>query len=361
MLLYPLVKGDIMGKVKTIGKWQLNENMWATNNLNMTEKGKSLSVVKYNLVKNNNLPQYDYLILCTGCRVENFSHDMEVVKDKYDGVDKIINYFSNTDKNIIVRNILLDNDAPLNLEAKWLATYINNLAMGDNINSINMLGVSKGAVMAFNMSKHLHPFALQKTNLYTVAAPFNGTLLASPKYLFQKINDIVYNKIHNKVITKQVLNVLQIIFNSISSNSHMDYDIALPNGIEEDKKNLYDETFIKNMFTDENLLATMNLCQYYNICTGIDKNTLKEAIKTLNFTGIGLCLVDKLVFDEISDGLVPLTSQKEIENHLPEFKSISIPSSHHGVTSNNRVFKSILQIIDDTVSMQNEKKLSKKR
>lgn len=136
----------------------------------------------------------------------------------------------------------------------------------------------------------------------------------------------------------------------------MDYDIAIPNGIPSSKFEVYDESFIKNIFSDSNTKSIKKIMSFKNIVTGIDNNTLKEAIKTMNFTGIGLCILDDLFFENKSDGMVYTKDQRIVEDIL-NIKSYKLKSSHHDVNSNIRVVNDVLSIVDDTIEESNEKRL----
>ena len=50
--------------------------------------------------------------------------------------------------------------------------------------------------------------------------------------------------------------------------------------------------------------------------TGINKNTLKEAMCTMSLSGIGLCLLDDMFFDNKSDGMVYVDSQRKVEKFI---------------------------------------------
>ena len=146
------------------------------------------------------------------------------------------------------------------------------------------------------------------------------------------------------------------IYEYLCSNSHMDYDIAVPGEIPQERTYLYDKSFIKDIFDKKNIDALKHINSFTNITTGIDANTLPEAIKTFNINGIGLCLMDELLFDKPSDGMVRVKDQKAIESVI-ETDSINLQSSHHDVYSNNRTYSEVLDIVDDIIQEYDEKKL----
>ncbi len=70
---------------------------------------------------------------------------------------------------------------------------------------------------------------------------------------------------------------------------------------------------------------------YQNICTVINDKTAKEILKKGDLLGIGLLLMDELFFDEPSDGLVLLSAQKSIEQHISREgnpNNLLLPSPH---------------------------------
>lgn len=345
-----------MGTIESIGRWDLEHNLWITPNKEMY--GKSFAIANYSPIQNNEHSEYDYFILCEGVRVENGSSDNKTIKESYGGVSTLIKQFEGYSRNIIIKQIMCDNDAPLSQQGALLATQINQIAPNPYINSINVLGHSKCAVMCFDMIKHLHEVSLSKTNLYTNSTPFQGTLLASPKLLFEDLESVVNSKINNSFISKKVIDIIRTIYPLISSNSHMDYDISLPNGIPEEFLHLYDPLLIENIFSEENLNAIQRLHSYHNVYTKIDKNTLRTAIKECNFAGIGLYILDELLFNKGSDGFVTFDSQSSIERHIP-VNSIYLQASHHGLFTSTSLISDYMHRIKDNLDEDEEKRLFK--
>jgi len=353
-----------MGTIEVIGKWDLEKNNWQKITKE-SEKGRAFAFVDYQKINNNEQElKYDYIILAQGSRVENHSKDFITVKEKEVGINKIINYFQNSNKNIIIKLFLMDADAPINEDAKLFAQYIDNLSLNPNTNSINIIGISKCGAMAFNIPKYFKSLtSFNKTNIYTVATPFDGTKMAFPLIFYPEIKKLIISKLGDNKISNLVYNELITFYEKISSNSHMDYDIAMLGGIPPEKIHLYDESFIKNIFSTSNIAAIAKLQSYKNIITGIDSKTLNEAIRTMNFTGIGLCILNDLFFEKKSDGMVMTESQKLVEsqNIIEGLKSNILISSHHDVMSNHRVLKKLLGIVDDTLGEQQEIALYKKK
>lgn len=251
----------------------------------------------------------------------------------------------------------MDADAPIIEDARLLAKYIDSLAEEESTNSINIIGLSKCSAMNIYIPRfYKSSKSYIKTNMYNIAAPYNGTKLASPLIFYPEVKKLIISKIGEGYLADKIYNSLIKFYESISSNSHMDYDIAIPGGIEESRRDVYDESFIKNIFCNDNVEAIKQIASFKNILTGIDNKTLKEAIKTMNFTGIGLCILDDLFFDNKSDGMVYIEDQRKVEDIL-DIKSYKLISAHHDVNSNIRVFNDVLHIVDDTIEATNEKRL----
>lgn len=339
-----------MGKIKGIAKYDLLNNKWKYD-INDEEKGKAFSIVSYKKIINNDSDKYDYIIFCDGYRVENVSSDMENVKASKNGIDKIYNFFKNTNRNVIIKTILIDMDAPLEEDSKLLADLINKL---EDANSINIIGISKCGVMAFNMAKYIK--LKDKTNIYTIASPFTGTLMASPKYIYQKFKEIISSVISDEDMVIKISNALLEKYEGICSNSHMDYDIALPGGVNSNGLNKYDEKFLKNIFSKENIKGIEDINFYQNFTTGIDEDTFVECMQTLNFTGMGLCILNKFVMGGKTDGFVSTESQEEVEKYIDK-KSIHLKSSHHAVFSNDRLSNKVLKIVNNNIKEYSKKKV----
>ena len=346
-----------MGIIDVKGKWNLNNNSWCENVV-CDSRGRSFAFVNYEEIINNENEGIDYLIFAYGTRVEDCSKDFLTVKDSYMGIDKAISYFKKLNKNIVISLFLMDADAPIVEDARKIARYIDNLSMLPNTNSVNLVGMSKCGAMLFNTPKFFkRESSFRKTSVYTVATPFTGTKLASPSIFYPEIERLIVSKFGKNKLSDIVYRELIKMYEGVSSNSHMDYDIAMLGGITGDKLRLYDDSLIKNMFSKDNIEAISRLSNYRNLVTGIDDKTLGEAIRTMNFNGIGLCLLNELFFDEKSDGMVTTDAQREIERQegMDFLKSDLLLSSHHDVASNNRVFGNVLYILNDTIDEHNEK------
>ena len=346
-----------MSKVDIIGKWDLSNNSWY-DPYTEEERGKSLSLVSLKSVETDESYNYEYFIFCPGIRLENVSKDSKTVSDKAGDIDKAIKYFSKLDKNIHMKLLLLDNDAPLKEESIFLGNHIESISSNPHINSINVIAHSQGAALAFNSLKYIRkPLALSKTNLFTTAVPFKGTIMASPLYLYPRLEDIIKNKISNEFLVQRLMEGLTKLYESFSSNSHMDYDIAIPGGA----NSKYDKSFIKNLLSEENISMISKINSYHNIYTKIESDTFKKCLKTGDLTGMVLCLIDDIVFTEKSDGIVPLSSQQALENLNPEgLKIHQVKSSTHNIFGNVQDAYEVFSIINDEIDETKEKAYYKK-
>ena len=346
-----------MSKVDIIGKWDLSNNSWY-DPYTEEERGKSLSLVSLKSVETDESYNYEYFIFCPGIRLENVSKDSKTVSDKAGDIDKAIKYFSKLDKNIHMKLLLLDNDAPLKEESVFLGNHIESISSNPHINSINVIAHSQGAALAFNSLKYIRkPLALSKTNLFTTAVPFKGTIMASPLYLYPRLEDIIKNKISNEFLVQRLMEGLTKLYESFSSNSHMDYDIAIPGGA----NSKYDKSFIKNLLSEENISMISKINSYHNIYTKIESDTFKKCLKTGDLTGMVLCLIDDIVFTEKSDGIVPLSSQQALENLNPEgLKIHQVKSSTHNIFGNVQDAYEVFSIINDEIDETKEKAYYKK-
>ena len=337
-----------MGKIDIIAKWDLEKNKW-TQSSDLKDIGRSFAIANYKKIINDN-GKINYIIIDQGSRVEDHSKDFFNIKETEVGIDNVISHYERCNGNYDIKLFLMDADAPIIEDAKLFANYVEKLASLPNTNSVNIVGLSKCSVMNFYVPRFFkNSDTYKKTNIYNIASPYEGTKFASPKIFYPEIKRVFKSDILCNTLVKN-------IYEKISSNSHMDYDIAIPGGIPAEKLHIYDESFIKNLFCTDNVEAVKRLNSFKNILTSIDSNVRKEAIKTLNFYGIALCLFDKMFFDGKSDGMVYTSSQRKVEDVL-DIKSYSI-KSHHDVNSNIRAFNEVLGIVDDTIDEFDDKNKS---
>jgi hypothetical protein len=342
-----------MGQIQVFGKWSLEKGIWIKNP-DEKEFGRSFAIANYDRIINDD-GKINYIIFTHGSRVEDHSKNFFEIKEKKAGMKNIISHYQNSNGNYCIKLFLMDADAPIVEDAKLLAKYIEMLAAMPTTNSVNIIGLSKCSVMNFYLPRFFKTAAtFDKTNIYNIAAPYDGTKLASPLIFYPEVKKVISSKISNERLANTIYQKIISFYEGISSNSHMDYDIAISGGIPESKQHVYDEMFIKNVFVDENVEAVKKLNSFKNFVTGIDSNTLKEAISTMNFTGIGLCILNDVFFEKKSDGMVYISSQQQVDD-VVGIKSYKLVSAHHDVPNNTRAMNDVLSAVDDTIGEFNEK------
>lgn len=344
-----------MGTIDIFAKWDLEKNDWSQSD-NLKDIGRSFAIASYKRIINDN-GKINYIIIDQGSRVENHSKDFSTIKETEVRIDNVIRHYERSNGNYDIKLFLMDADAPITEEAKLFANYVELLASLPDTNSVNIIGLSKCSVMNFYVPRFFkNSETFKKTNVYNIASPYDGTKFASPKIFFPEIKSVVeyyfrkYNLLNfdTEEIEKKLYSFLtKNAYEGISSNSHMDYDIAIPGGIPDERIHLYDENVIKNVFCTDNVEAVKRLNSFKNILTSIDSSVRIKAIMTGNLFGIALCLFDKIFFEGKSDGMVLTSSQRKVEDVL-DIKSYSI-KSHHDVNSNIRAFNEVLGIVDDTI------------
>ena len=334
-----------MGTIDIFAKWNLEKNEWVQSS-DLKDRGRSFAIASYKRIINDN-GKINYIIIDQGSRVEDHSKDFSTIKETEVRIDNVIRHYERCNGNYDIKLFLMDADAPIVEDAKLFANYVDYLASLSDTNSVNIVGLSKCSVMNFYVPRFFkNRETFKKTNVYNIASPYEGTKFASPKIFYPEIKRVFKSDIVCNILVKNV-------YEKKSSNSHMDYDIAIPGGIPEERIHLYDENFIKNVFCTDNVEAVKRLNSFKNILTSIDSEVRKEAIITGNLYGIALCLFDKRFFDGKSDGMVYTSSQKKVEDVL-DIKSYSI-KSHHDVNSNIRAFNEVLGIVDDTIDEFDDK------
>lgn len=349
-----------MGKVISIKKWDLNNNSWK-NIVNDEDKKRALSIATYGTIRHTESDDINYIILADGCRVENHTKNASHIGNNHAGISNIISYFENKKENYKIELLLVDNDAPLIEESKFLASYVDYLARFSTTKTINVIGLSKCGVIAFDMMKYLKSqFSKMKARVYSVSSPYMGTVMASPLFLERKVRTIIEAKIGKTFLVDNITKALMDLYYSIMSNSHMDLDIAIPGEIPEHLMSNYDSSFLQNIFSNSNISSISNVKHYQNICTVIDDTTLKNALKSGNFAAIGLCILNDVLFDGKSDGMVSLDSQKRIEDFYSDEHSASkIITTSHGALSIPIYANELLDIVNS--NMLDDTKLQRTR
>lgn len=138
-----------MGKINVIGKWNLEKYQWQ---LNPNEKEVRM--------------------------------------------DNVIKHYQSKNGNYDIRLFLMDADAPIIEDARLLAKYIDSLAEEESTNSINIIGLSKCSAMNIYIPRfYKSSKSYIKTNMYNIAAPYNGTKLASPLIFYPEVKKLIISKI----------------------------------------------------------------------------------------------------------------------------------------------------------------------
>lgn len=321
-----------MGKIDVISKWNLANGTWETASNDV--RGRSFAFSNYDPIVNSSLRDVNYIIFSWGNRVEDLSKDTINIRNYKGQISRILGYLKKySTVNYEVIYYMLDADAPLVEDAKKIAELVDELSSHTNTSSINIMGHSKcGAINMYIPSFFKNERSFDLTSIYNISTPYNGTLLASPLIFYPKVKDLVVSKFGNNEFSNKVYNGLINLYESISSNSHMDYDIAKNGGIPTEWFNKYDDSFIKNILSDANINALKQVKNFMNFTTGINEDTFSDSLIHGDIVSIGLCLLDCWFFEEKSDGLVQTSDQKIIEDYL-SIKSIDLDSSHRLGTS----------------------------
>ena len=336
-----------MGVVKNIGKYDINTNDWY-HPVKKEDKLTSLSIVKYKPIKNLDSDIFNYVIAIDGCRLENHSEDVLKVDDNRGGMNNIIDYFNNKEMNTKIYLLLVDKEAPLKKESLYISNVINKLVNNINVNSINVLGISKGGLIAYNAMKYLiNDNNKIKTNIYAYSAPYNGTIMASPIYLKESLTEYINSHFSSKYMNEILVNKIMEYYYKTSSNSHMDLDIAINGGIPINLMKGYDSTFLNDMFSKDNINGLNNVHSYNNICAIATDKVLKESILKSDMFDIGLCLLNKILFNGNGDGFVDIASSSTIDYHT-NVNSIYIESTHR-LTHNNKALTKILDMVKKNI------------
>ena len=340
-----------MGIINPIAKWDLKRNKWDYS-VKYEEVGKSYSYINYSDDREN----VNYIIFSPGVRMENVENSNNAL-DKNLQIESILKHFNSLEDKYNIKMQLMDKDAPIIEEAKLQAQLVDRLSIDNKTKSITLVGYSKCGVMNFYVPSFFkNEESFKKTNIINIATPYKGTIMASNKLIFKTFNKGLIDKLKSKKISYILSNKFKKFYENTSSNSHMDYDISIPNGITEEKEHLYDKNFIRNVFRRENVDSIKKVKRFVNVSTGVDKNTLRNAIKSFNIGNIELYLMEKYILKNKSDGIVSIDSQLEVEKHI-NVKSKKIKSCTHNVHSDKRCLNDLLNIIDETI---NAKKYIKK-
>ena len=321
-----------MGKVVCVSKWDLESNNWIRIEEGKIDK-KALSIGLFNPIKNNASGETNYIIFADSMRLENHTPHGSYISNSAGGVDNISRYFAGKDENFEILLFLVDNDAPLVEESKFMAFLVDGYANIPTAKTVNVIGTSKCGTIAFDMMKYLRsPLNKEKTYVYSISSPYLGTPMASPLYFARNARAAIEAKLGKNPFSDKVIKSVVYIYNHMLSNSHMDLDIAMAGGVPSDLQSKYDPSFLKNIFSDSNLLSLTNVKHYENICTVINDATLKNGLQVGSLTTLGLCILNDCIFGGNSDGMVSLDSQQKIDEYYSnEHAESKLITSSHGV------------------------------
>ena len=339
-----------MGVIKYASKWDLKSQSWTepTKVSKPRSFGVATHMSDYDIIKNSKDRGINYIFVCYGTRIEDSSKASKKISNNTFYINKMVKFFKeNSENNYVIRFVMLDADAPLIEDARKLAGFIDELAKGKDTSSINIIGHSKcGAMNMYIPSFYKNPRSLALTNLYNVSTPYVGTLIASPLIFYPEVKKLVVTRFGKNKLSDSIYESLIKFYESICSNSHMDYDIAKKDGVPEEKSDRYDKYFVQEMFSKENIEAINKVGGFYNFTTKFSKDTIPEALSKADYITVGLNLLDKWFFDCESDGFVKTYEQRIVEEHL-DVSSVNLSASHF--LYNNDEYKKVFECIDNTV------------
>lgn len=344
-----------MTKIIPVKKYDLASDTFSTE-VNKNNIINSLSYVREEYTHDEEDASYEYIIFANGYRVKDIALDGINIRGNNNFAERIVNYFKKKKKNVVVIHILVDSDAPLDLESRMIARKVEELAKKDTVRSISLIGHSKCGVMFFNMPKYFrNSTTFEKSSIYTSAAPFQGCLIATPKLFLHQVKQAIFQKLP-KPINELTYNALRNYYHSSSSNSHMDNDIALPGSIID----RYDPNFIRRTFDRINIEAIKKVRHFHNFITGVDENSLVKALKRRDYTSVGLCLMDRFFMDETTDGFIESRSQESISSFI-EVPTHRINSATHNYLVHDDELIIILDTINQNIEEDRERHKQLKR
>jgi hypothetical protein len=112
------------------------------------------------------------------------------IDEKIYRMDNVIEHYKNQKGNYIIQCFFIDKDAPIIETAKKFANYIDSLSINPSTKTINIMGVSKCGAMSFYTPRFFkQQESFDKTNIFNVAVPYQGTKFASPDLIIPEIKD----------------------------------------------------------------------------------------------------------------------------------------------------------------------------
>ena len=194
-------------------------------------------------------------------------------------MNKLYEYFDKENDDYDIRLYLVDAEAPIKEDANLLAQYIDTLALNPKTKSISLIGISECETMAFYVPNFFkEEDSYKKTNIYTIGSPFNGTIAYSPKYIYELIKDRIISIFGDTFFSEVLCKRVVTIYKEMLISSHRFHDVSVINGISCDKLEFYDSSFIREMFSKENLRAIRKVNVYRNFILQINSNVVMGAI-----------------------------------------------------------------------------------
>lgn len=189
-----------------------------------------------------------------------------------------------------------------------------------------------------------------KSRIYSVSPPYLGTTMASPITFKRKLQSSFSKILGESSFTTKLVEKLYSTYIKVLSCSHMDFDIAEVGGVPNEYAERHDPAFLANPFSEENLEAARRVEHYENIFKHIEKAIIKETILSLNLGCIGQLLLNNLIFDGHSDGLVGYQSQLEIKKHMQDLAFTDVVSTHHSLVLQS-TSKQVLDIVEKNMDL----------
>lgn len=340
-----------MGKVRHIYKWDLRRGVWTSTSERDDRRGKALSIVQFDEIVHDEQKGMNYVIIADGCRFDNHSRDLETFDEARSGIANVLSYFEEKKENYRIEVMLLDNDAPLKEESRLFAAHICSLAGKAGVDTVNFIGISKGGMMALELTKYLFdPVVRAKTRLYSVGVPYKGSILAEPVAFEAELQRLTGAKIKNARLADKLNEYMIRKYLDIYSCSHLELDISRPEGVPQGFKKYYDPSFLGELFAEENIVGACKVAHFQNIVTKIGKDTLKETLKAGSFDQLGMFILNDLLYKGESDGIVSVASQKGIEEYLPDMGESTIIESTHQILKTPLYANQLLDIVEENMA-----------
>lgn len=339
----------INGSVSHLKKYDIESKSWRKYRSD-SEKGSCASIVEYKTAFKRSEEEVNYVIIACNKTLESITTNYDTVSGSVFSMDKVCEYFSNQSENYRLQLFLVDADAPLREDAKLLAEQIDIIATNPNTKSVSLIGISECGAMSFYVPSFFKSEdSFKKTNIVTVGTPFNGTITHSPARIYELIKNKIISIFGDTDFSKNLSKRIISIYREMRINSHRFYDVAVINGIPIGKVEFYDESFIRKMFSTENLHAIRKVKSYKNFVLQINSKVIMHVIKKRNKTGLKYCLMDSVLFDgKDSDGMVSVESQKSVKEFLGDIGVPEVLYSTNNILEES-AFGQILNYVSENI------------